>query len=197
MTLWPWVALSVAIHGLVFTLLIVSWSDHEAAYSDGFVSIELMHAMREPVIKSNTDSERASHQEIVSKPIAKAESQIESIEKSDRKAENASVISVAASIPTNNLETKQQLQSEKRWSRVRSQLEKNKWYPASARRRGIEGDVELEFSLNEQGYAKHTTVVNGSGYASLDQAALTTVKRAEPFPADGGEYQFKLRFRRL
>lgn len=91
----------------------------------------------------------------------------------------------------------QQAQSERKWERVRAKLEESKWYPASARRRGIEGDVELGFSLNREGYAKQASILIGSGYAMLDQAALETVKRAEPFPADGGEYRFKLRFRRL
>lgn len=79
---------------------------------------------------------------------------------------------------------------------VRQRLEQFKHYPISARRRGIEGAVDVSFRLNEQGRAEDMQLVSGSGYDILDEAALDTVHRAEPFPAHGGFYRFRLRFRR-
>jgi TonB family protein len=78
---------------------------------------------------------------------------------------------------------------------VRNHLEHFKYYPASARRRGITGDVEVGFELNGQGEAGELKILSGSGYVVLDKAALETVRRAEPFPADGGDFQFRLHFR--
>jgi len=80
---------------------------------------------------------------------------------------------------------------------VRDHLEHFKYYPASASRRGIAGDVEVAFHLRPDGMAEQVLVLASSGYEILDQAALETVSRAQPFPAAGGQYQFRLRFRHL
>jgi len=80
---------------------------------------------------------------------------------------------------------------------VRNHLEAFKYYPASARRRGIEGEVDVSFFLTGGGLASRLKVLRGSGYAVLDRAALKTVARAQPFPVDYGEYRFRLHFRRL
>jgi len=80
---------------------------------------------------------------------------------------------------------------------VRSHLETFKYYPASARRRGIEGHVEVGFTLTRGGAADQVSVLHGSGYAMLDHAALATVHRAQPFPVENGKYRFSLRFKRL
>ncbi|OIQ01717.1 MAG: hypothetical protein COS82_10885 [Zetaproteobacteria bacterium CG06_land_8_20_14_3_00_59_53] len=79
---------------------------------------------------------------------------------------------------------------------VRQRLERFKHYPASARRRGIEGAVDVSFRLNAQGRAENMQLVSGSGYGILDDAALNTVRRAEPFPVTEGSYRFRLRFTR-
>jgi len=79
---------------------------------------------------------------------------------------------------------------------VRQRLESFKHYPTSARRRGIEGAVDVSFRLNDDGRAEDMQLVSGSGYSILDDAALSTVRRAEPFPVRGGFYQFRLLFTR-
>jgi len=80
---------------------------------------------------------------------------------------------------------------------VRRHLEAHKFYPASARRRGIEGDVQVGFDLDRRGRAGGISILAGSGHAVLDRAAIQTVVRAQPFPVHGGAYSFRLRFRRL
>ena len=82
-------------------------------------------------------------------------------------------------------------------SLVRSHLESFKFYPASARRRGVEGHVDVAFILKQNGAADQITVLQGSGYSLLDRAAIQTVSRAQPFPVDDGTYRFRLRFKRL
>jgi len=80
---------------------------------------------------------------------------------------------------------------------VQSRLEANKFYPASARRRGIEGEVELGFALNGEGLADAVMILAGSGHTILDRAAMQTVHRAQPFPIFEGEYRVRLRFSQL
>lgn len=80
---------------------------------------------------------------------------------------------------------------------VRQHLERFKFYPLSARRRGIGGDVEVGFRLTAGGKAEQVRVLASSGYDVLDEAALQTVSRAQPFPVGDGRYRFRLRFRRL
>jgi len=82
-------------------------------------------------------------------------------------------------------------------SLIRQHLESFKYYPASARRRGIEGEVDVAFKLAMSGHADEVSIIHGSGYAVLDRAALDTVQRAQPFPVDEGRYRFRLRFNRL
>lgn len=79
---------------------------------------------------------------------------------------------------------------------VRQRLEHFKYYPASARRHGIEGAVDVSFRLNAEGRAEDMQLVSGSGYGILDDAAMSTVRRAEPFPVTEGSYRFRLRFTR-
>ena len=81
--------------------------------------------------------------------------------------------------------------------KVRAWLERYKYYPLSAQRRGIEGVVEVAFELSQHGKANNVVIVRGSGYPILDHAALDSVGRAQPFPVDEGRYRFRLRFHRL
>jgi len=80
---------------------------------------------------------------------------------------------------------------------VRKHLESYKYYPSSARRRGIEGHVDVSFRLMSHGTADQVNVLHGSGYAVLDHAALEAVYRAQPFPVGNGQYRFRLTFKRL
>lgn len=80
---------------------------------------------------------------------------------------------------------------------VRQHLEAFKFYPGSARRRGIEGHVDVAFTLAQNGTATDVAVLQGSGHSVLDQAAMETVYRAQPFPVHTGAFRFRLKFKRL
>jgi len=57
-------------------------------------------------------------------------------------------------------------------------------YPVRARRFRFQGTVRLGFCVDGQGMATHTRLLQGSGYGSLDKAALECVlKKAQPLPA--------------
>ncbi|MDR2344248.1 MAG: TonB family protein [Spirochaetaceae bacterium] len=55
-------------------------------------------------------------------------------------------------------------------------------YPATARKAGIQGVVELSFTIHEDGRVGAVTVLKSSGHAMLDEAAVGTVYAASPFP---------------
>ena len=60
-------------------------------------------------------------------------------------------------------------------------------YPRSARRKGHEGSVTVEFSISDDGGVGVAEVAESSGHSELDRAALSAVETARFAPtADGG-----------
>jgi len=68
------------------------------------------------------------------------------------------------------------------FARVQQALEKGKQYPASARQRRLEGEVVLKFTIGRDGAISGLTIIKGSRFSSLDEAALAAVRSAAPFP---------------
>jgi len=66
-------------------------------------------------------------------------------------------------------------------SRVLRRLQEAKRYPSQARRREIEGRVELELVIRKDGSASPGKILRSSGHDILDDAALQMVERAAPF----------------
>jgi periplasmic protein TonB len=66
---------------------------------------------------------------------------------------------------------------------VRAQFDRHKAYPKSARLHHETGTVQLAFAIDRAGRVVSSAVEHSSGYATLDQEAIATVRRAEPFPA--------------
>lgn len=62
-------------------------------------------------------------------------------------------------------------------------LEQYRRYPARARAARQEGVVHVRFRMNRAGAVLSASVLRSSGFSSLDQAALDTLKRAQPLPA--------------
>ncbi|MDR1149563.1 MAG: TonB family protein [Spirochaetaceae bacterium] len=63
--------------------------------------------------------------------------------------------------------------------RVRSRLV----YPAQARRTGLDGTVEILFTLNTDGSVSGISVKKSAGAEMLDEAAIAAIKSAAPFRA--------------
>ena len=59
-------------------------------------------------------------------------------------------------------------------------------YPEAARRQGEEGMVVLLISIDKTGHPAQVEVQRSSGYALLDESALTTVRRWKFIPARMG-----------
>lgn len=66
---------------------------------------------------------------------------------------------------------------------VKERIQKARRYPVWARSRGIEGAVEVEFTVLSNGACSDTVLIVFSGSKILDEEAVQTVKRAAPFPA--------------
>lgn len=62
-------------------------------------------------------------------------------------------------------------------------IDRNKFYPRAARRRGEEGTVVVRFVIRKDGQLTELTIVESSGSARLDEAALQTLQRVTPFRA--------------
>ncbi|RIV76066.1 TonB family protein [Pelagerythrobacter aerophilus] len=62
-------------------------------------------------------------------------------------------------------------------------LEQFRRYPARARAARQEGTAYIRFTMNRAGEVLSATVARKSGHYALDQAALDTLRRAQPLPA--------------
>jgi TonB family protein len=69
---------------------------------------------------------------------------------------------------------------------IMARLEKNKIYPLSVRKRGIEGDIAAAFNIGRDGSVSDMKLVDPSGHRFLAQAAFETIRSASPFPVMEG-----------
>ncbi len=65
---------------------------------------------------------------------------------------------------------------------VRLKIESHKQYPTAARNRQIQGRVKVSFVIKPDGSLESVSVVDGSRYDTLNQAALAAVRDSAPFP---------------
>lgn len=178
-------AASVAIHG---TFLLWPEEHDTAAMLGHEYIVEISSAVPRSITRSVAQVERGS--------VRKTQP-LRNVEQSDSPSrkhieEHAEPMNEAG--PQGAVQSRSAADEAGRESIVRNHLERFKYYPSSARRRGIIGEVEVAFELDAKGQAGMLKVLSASGYRILDDAALETVRRAQPFPADGGTFQFRLHF---
>ncbi len=65
---------------------------------------------------------------------------------------------------------------------LRDRIEELKRYPPMARMNNWQGKVVLKFVVKEDGTVENLEVVQSSGHAVLDEAAMETIRRASPLP---------------
>jgi len=65
---------------------------------------------------------------------------------------------------------------------VKQKIESCRRYPPWAKKQGFEGTVHLKFTILSTGLAKDIKIIKSSGFNILDKEAISTIKRAQPFP---------------
>ena len=125
----------------------------------------------------------AAHQSTVSEPSAPATAQasppsaVESPSSSPAAATDGAPL--ALSVPSSEaLEIRATYESQ-----LLAWIVEHKRYPRRARRQGLEGVVEVTFSLDPRGRVVRTRVDRSSGHPILDEAVIETLARASPMPA--------------
>lgn len=74
--------------------------------------------------------------------------------------------------------------SPEKWqSQLNAHLNRNKRYPAEARRQRQQGIPQLQFSIDASGNVLSARIIRSSGFPALDEAALEMINRASPVPA--------------
>jgi protein TonB len=64
---------------------------------------------------------------------------------------------------------------------LRKQIEMVWIYPAEAVQRGLQGAVQLEMVIEKDGKVSKVRIVQSSGYSTLDENMMKTIKLASPF----------------
>lgn len=64
---------------------------------------------------------------------------------------------------------------------LRRQIEMVWIYPSEAIRRGLQGAVQLEMVIEKDGHVSKVRIVQSSGYSTLDENMMKTIKIASPF----------------
>lgn len=88
-----------------------------------------------------------------------------------------------------------------RWQKkVVVHLHSHKRYPNEARKRRIQGEVVVKFTIDRSGRVIARSVTNGSGAKILDNAAVGILERASPLPVpppqlSGNEFELTLPIR--
>ncbi|MEA2083018.1 MAG: energy transducer TonB [Thermodesulfobacteriota bacterium] len=85
-------------------------------------------------------------------------------------------------IPDNSIDTSDYVTSDDYFEIVRLRIESHKRYPGAAKTRQIEGRVTVRFVIEPDGRISSSNVIESARYRALDQAALSAVKDASPFP---------------
>jgi len=61
-------------------------------------------------------------------------------------------------------------------------IEKSKYYPSVARKRGMTGTITCKFSIFANGSVNNISLVKSSKYKLLNKAAIDAIKKGAPYP---------------
>lgn len=70
---------------------------------------------------------------------------------------------------------------------VKRRIQEARLYPDDARKEGTQGTAEVSFIILSDGTLKNVSLSRSSGREILDREAVSTIKRASPFPLFDGK----------
>ena len=85
-------------------------------------------------------------------------------------------------IPDNPVDMGDYVTSNDYFETVRLRIESHKRYPGTAKARQIEGRTTVRFVIKPDGHISSLKIAKSARHKTLDQAALSAVKDASPFP---------------
>jgi protein TonB len=185
-------------------------SDAEAPHQMTFVEVELVHmATAQEVVQEDIKSEQPEPEQDIQqeeaaveqekpKPIKQKAPQpkiVKKVVKKNRKPHVVKKVTHTAELVTSShapinaavikqstaASQKQLKQARQQYlSRIMSMIKAHKSYPYSARRRHIEGDIQVSFLIDSKGNTRDLHITGGS--SALRSATRQAIEDAQPFP---------------
>jgi protein TonB len=116
---------------------------------------------------------------------------IQSLEKIDTASATKEIQNTNSNSDTNSLTSAQLASIEDVYiTNIKRSLNKNKFYPITAKKLKQTGVVKVQFEINEHGHIIHKSIIESSKYQSLNQAVtelLDRVRFFEPIPKEFGK----------
>ena len=177
------IAFSIVLHGL----LIVRFGGMEASYSTdslvyespviSFVTLESI--AEQDSAKTETPIEETDEFPEEIAPVKKENAPPKEQKQVVEKPQAESIASSSNNRPSVS-DGMIEMESKRYFSELLAHIEKHKWYPKAARRRGIEGDVQVSFTLLPDGTIDGLQVTNNKEI--LTDAVRDAVNEALPMP---------------
>jgi len=149
--------------------------------------------------QEETSSPPKSMQEESPKPKASGEAPKEEAKSSGREETKAKEEASSAPAPPPAPKVQEQTRAGENLlalylSRVRSIVDRRKYYPPEAKRYGVEGKVSLRISVDANGKITQVELINSSGSRILDRAAQDLIRSigSLPPPPEGKPFTFVL-----
>lgn len=181
--LWTWVLLSLVLHAIVFGAWLhidpTSTAMYPGETSQGVIQVSMVTAVSEatqqqpsPAQKQVVTAKRVPPKPVAPEPIA-TETPVTAREMAAVTPGNA-----ATSAPS---PAASHARAEQFSSILHQAIDRHKQYPLVALRMRLQGTARIRFHLFEDGRVEDVTLLQTSGYQSLDHSALRAVKSIAPF----------------
>lgn len=163
---------SVLLHGLIVLGWTFVWRQAPLMGGGGEVSVEILAA--NPAVPSPSGSTKVPKKE-------------------EKRERTVAAVPGASAGPSRGIGSGPSGASEV-LAQIRAKIERAKRYPAVARRMNIEGVSHVRFAIDADGRPQGLALKKSSGSSILDDEALSTIRRAAPFPAYEEALEIGIRF---
>ncbi|MCX6076951.1 MAG: TonB family protein [Campylobacterales bacterium] len=152
-------------------------------------------------IKSNSLTKIVPHphaksiQKVELKEKIKEEEQLVKKEEPTEKTTSKHAIQSSESSVENNVVAQEELEEKQKsfFLKLRELINKNKSYPESARRREIQGDIQVKFCILEDGNVNNIELL--AGHSIFKNSAIEAVQKSFPVEVDKALFSFPKEFK--